>query len=234
MAIPTDSNDTFLREVDENLRRDQFQDFFKKNGTWIALAVVVFLGAVGGWIYWQEYQKKQSAEQSEKLHAILTDISTNRRQTVPQRLADLEKSHSDVVRASAALTGAALALEQNNRSAAIAKYRELANDRGLAQVYRDVATIRGTTLEFDTLKAEEVVSRLEPLAKAGNPWFGSAGELTALAYLKQGKKAEAGKLFAAIAADQQVPSSIRARAVQIAGTLGVDASASMPGLPQQD
>lgn len=234
MAIPTDSNDTFLREVDENLRRDQLQDFFKKNGTWIAVAVVVFLGAVGGWIYWQEYQKKQSAEQSEKLHAIFTDISTNRRQTVPQRLADLEKSHSDVVRASAALTDAALALEQNNRSAAIAKYRELANDRGLAQVYRDVATIRGTTLEFDTLKAEEVVSRLEPLAKAGNPWFGSAGELTALAYLKQGKKAEAGKLFAAIAADQQVPNSIRARAVQIAGTLGVDASASMPGLPQQD
>ena len=160
MAIPTDSNDTFLREVDENLRRDQLQDFFKKNGTWIAVAVVVFLGAVGGWIYWQEYQKKQSAEQSEKLHAILTDISSNRRQTVPQRLADLEKSHSDVVRASAALTDAALALEQNNRSAAIAKYRELANDRGLAQVYRDVATIRGTTLEFDTLKAEEVVSRL--------------------------------------------------------------------------
>ena len=126
----------------------------------------------------------------------------------------------------------ALALEQNNRSAAIAKYRELANDNGLAQVYRDVATLRGTTLEFDTLKPEEVVSRLEPLAKAGNPWFGSAGELTALAYLKQGKTAEAGKLFAAIAADQQVPNSIRARAVQIAGTLGIDASASMPGLPQ--
>ena len=108
MALPTDSNDTFLREVDENLRRDQFQDFFKKNGKWIALAVVVFLGAVGGWIYWQEHQKKQSAEQSEKLQGIFTDIAANRRQTVPQRLAELEKSHSDVIRASAALTDAAL------------------------------------------------------------------------------------------------------------------------------
>ena len=51
---------------------------------------------------------------------------------------------------------------------------------------------------------------------------------------KQGKKAEAGRMFAAVAADKQVPPTIRSRAVQIAGTLGVDASASLPALEQQD
>ena len=234
MALPTDSNDTFLREVDENLRRDQVQDFFKKNGKWIALAIVLFLAAAGGFIYWQEYRNRQAAEQSEQLHAVFTDIAKGNRQTVPQRLGKLEQSHSEVIRASAILTDAALALDTNNRSAAIAKYRELANDDSIAQVYRDVGTIRLTALEFDTLKPEDVVARLEPLAKPGNPWFGSAGEMTALAYLKQGKKAEAGRLFAQVAADQQVPNSIRTRAVQVAGTLGVDASASLPGLPQQD
>lgn len=234
MALPTDSNDTFLREVDENLRRDQVQDFFKKNGKWIALAVILFLGAVGGWIFWQEQKKKQSAEQSEQLHKIYTDIAANQRQTVPQRLAELEGSHSDVVKASAMLTEAALALDSSNRSAAVAKYRELANDKGVAQIYRDIGTVRGTALEFDILKPEEVVSRLAPLTKPGNPWFGSAGEMTALALLKQGKNAEAGRLFAQIAADTQVPSSLRARAVQIAGTLGVDATASLPAVQQQD
>ena len=58
--------------------------------------------------------------------------------------------------------------------------------------------------------------------------------MTALALLKQGKKAEAGKMFAAVAADKQVPQSIRSRAAQIAGTLGTDASASMPSLDKQD
>jgi hypothetical protein len=233
LALPTDSNDTFLREVDENLRRDQLQDFFKKNGKWIALAVVLFLGATGGWIYWQQNQKKTSAEQSEQLHAIFNDIAQNKQQTVPERLRKLEQANVDVVRASAILTDAALALEKNNRSAAVAKYRELADDKGLPQLYRDVGTIRLTALEFDTIKPEEVIARLEPMAKSGNPWFGSAGEMTALALLKQGKKAEAGKLFAQIAADNQVPNSIRTRAVQVAGTLGVDASASLPGLQQQ-
>ncbi|HEY0164966.1 MAG TPA: hypothetical protein VGB39_06300, partial [Sphingomicrobium sp.] len=92
--------------------------------------------------------------------------------------------------------------------------------------------IRATTMEFDTIRPEQVIARLQPLAKPGNAWFGSAGELTAMALIKQGKKTEAGRLFAAIAADRQVPESIRARAVQIAGTLGVDASASMPAATQ--
>ena len=39
------------------------------------------------------------------------------------------------------------------------------------------------------------------------------------------------QLFAKIAADKQVPQSIRARAVQLAGSLGVDATASIPGDP---
>ena len=234
MALPTDSNDTFLREVDENLRRDQVQDFFKKNGKWIAAAVILLLAAAGGWIYWQEKRNSDAAAQSEELHAVLTDISAGRSQNIPQRIDALEKSHSDAVRASAMLTDAALALEQNNRSAATAKYREIVDDTGLPQVYRDVGTIRLTALEFDTLKPEQVIARLEPMAKPGNPWFGSAGEMTALALLKQNKKAEAGRLFAAIAADTQVPETIRTRAVQVAGTLGVDATASMPGLQQQD
>lgn len=234
MALPADSNDTFLREVDENLRRDQFQDFVRKNGKWLVLLVVLFLAAVGGWIFWQERQNQRAAEQSEELHSVFTDIASGRRQNIPQRVDAFEKSHSDAVRASAMLTDAAVALEQNNRPAAITKYREIVDDKGLPQIYRDLGTIRLTALEFDALQPEQVIARLEPLAKAGNPWFGSAGEMTALAYLRQNKKAEAGRMFAAIAADAQVPDSIRTRAVQVAGTLGVDASASMPGLQQQD
>ncbi len=234
MALPTDSNDTFIKEVEENLRRDRMQDFFKTYGKWVALGVVLFLAAVGGWIYWQEQRKREASEQSEQLHSLLTDLAAGRTQTVPQRVAQLETSHSDVVRASAMLTDAAVALEQNNRSAAIAKYRELAGDKDIAEPFRDVATVRLTALEFDTIKPEEVITRLQPMAKAGHPWFGSAGEMTALALMKQNKNAEAGRLFAAIAADSQVPSSIRSRAVQVAGTLGVDASASLPGQQQQD
>jgi hypothetical protein len=49
--------------------------------------------------------------------------------------------------------------------------------------------------------------------------------MTAMALIKQNKKTEAGRLFAAIAKDKGVPEPIRDRALQLAGSLGVDVSA---------
>jgi hypothetical protein len=108
------------------------------------------------------------------------------------------------------------------------------DDKGLAQPYRDLAAVRLTALEFDQMPPTDVIARLKPLTVAGNPWFGSAGEMTAMALLKMGRKDEAGRLFAAIAADDTVPDTIRSRAVQIAGTLGIDATASLPATARQD
>lgn len=227
---PDSSSDAFLREVDENLRRDQAQAFAKRYGIIIAGAILLFLAGIGGFIYWQDRQSKVAAADSETLSAALTDISAGRAATAGPTLDTLTNSPSEGIATEARLTQASVALAAGNRASAIALYRSVADDKGLAQPFRDLASLRLVSLEFDTIKPEAAIARLEPLAKPGNPWFGSAGELTAMAMLKQGRKADAGRLFAAIAADNQVPDTIRSRAVQIAGTLGVDATASLPGI----
>ena len=232
MALTPDNSESFAREVDEKLREDQFKDFGKKYGSWIIAGVVLFLGAIGGWLYWNDQQAKKAQAQSETLAAIFADIAAQNISTVPQRLKPLEESNNDIVSATAKLTRAAVALENNDRATALAQFKSVADDKGMPKPYRDISNIRATALEFDSLKPEQVIERMAPLTKSGEPWFGSAGELTAMAYLKQGKKAEAGKLLADIAADQQVPPTIRTRAVQLAGTLGVDATASLPTINQ--
>lgn len=68
-----------------------------------------------------------------------------------------------------------------------------------------------------------MVDRLKPLAVPGSAWFGSAGELLGIAYLKLGQRELAGPLFAAVARDETTPQSLRRRARQLAGLLGVDA-----------
>ena len=234
LALPTDPAESFVREVDENLRRDQARDFLKKNGPWIVGAMLLFLAAVAGWLYWQDRQVRQAEVATERLNHVMGQIGSGQVPAAEKALPELAESDSAGVRAGARLTRAAVALEKANRKVAIDEYRAVMDDEALGQPYRDLATVRLTALEFDQMKPEDVIERLKPLAVAGNPWFGSAGEMTAMAMLKQGKKAEAGRLFAAIAADQQVPNTIRSRAVQIAGTLGIDASASMPTPARQD
>jgi hypothetical protein len=232
LALTPDSGETFFKEVDEKLREDQFKDFGKKYGGWIIGGVVLFLAAIGGWLYWQDRQAKLAQEQSETLAAIYTDIAAQNVGNVPKRLEPLEQADNDIVSATARLTRAAVALESGDRATALARFNDVAGDKGLPKPYRDLATIRSTALEFDSLKPEQVIERLAPMVKPGEPFFGSAGELTAMAYLKQNQAAKAGKLFADIAADQEVPPTIRTRAVQLAGTLGVDATASLPTINQ--
>lgn len=227
MAQPPELSETFVREVDENLRRDQLRDFFKTYGNWLILAVILFLAASGGFIWWKQHQVTEHEAQVEKLAQVYKDIGGGSTGQAPSQLDALSKSGAKAVRASAMFARAALALQQNDVKLATNTFKSIADDSGLPKPYRDAALIRQTALEFDQLKPDEVISRLEPLAKPGEPWFGTAGELSALAMVKQGKRQEAGQLFAAIAKDAQVPQTIRARAVQVAGTLGVDASTAI-------
>ncbi len=232
LANPTDPAQSFVREVDENLRRDQFRDFARQYGPWLVGGLLLFLAAVAGWLYWQDRQRKEAEAATETLSTVLADLGSGRDANVSERLKTMEESGSEGVGATARLTRAALALDKADRKTAVAEYRVIMEDDGLAEPFRELATIRLTALEFDQLKPEQIIERLKPMTEKGNPWFGSAGEMTAMAMLKQGRTSEAGRLFAAIAADRQVPESIRSRAVQIAGTLGVDATASLPATAQ--
>jgi hypothetical protein len=83
-------------------------------------------------------------------------------------------------------------------------------------------------MEFDTLKPDEVIARLQPLAVKDSAWYGSAGELTAIAMIKANRRAEAARLLTAIAADKNVPASIRGRAEQLGSTLSLPAAPAAP------
>jgi hypothetical protein len=225
LAQPPDITETFVREVDENLRRDQLRDFFKAYGSWLIAAIILFLAVSGGFIWWKQHQAKQYEAQVEQLAQTYKDIGSGDVAKAPQQLDELSKSGSKAVKASAQFARAALALQQNDEKLATGIYKTIADDGSLPKPYRNAALIRQTALEFDQLQPQDIISRLEPLAKPGEPWFGTAGEMTALAMIRQGKKQEAGQLYAAIAKDTGVPDAIRGRASQVAASLGVDVGA---------
>jgi hypothetical protein len=228
LALPPDTSESFVREVDENLRRDRMRDLAKSYGKWLIVAIVLFLAATGGYLYWQDRQEKQAVTDSETISAALDKIASGNAKGAQADLAPFSDSSNDVTRATALLGRASLALRQNDRKTASDLFKQVAADDGLPQAYRDLATVRGTMTDFDSLKPDEVIQRLSSLTQPGNPYFGTAGEMTAMAMLAKGDRNGAGQLFAKIAADKQVPGTIRSRAVQIAGSLGVDATAALP------
>ena len=223
MAIKPADNETFYREVDEELRRDQMLTLWERYGKLAILGVVLVLAVIAGVIWWKNQQQVQAGKQGQELLGALEDVSAGKKTAAAARLDTLAKTDSPGYKAAALLTKADLAVEANNLDGAAGLFQQVANDQSLDQSYRDLALVRLTHVQFDKLPPQTVIDRLKGLAVAGNPWFGSAGEMTAISYLKLNKPKEAAQLFAALAKDKTVPESLRSRATQMAGSLGIDA-----------
>lgn len=223
MALKPADNESFYREVDEELRRDQMKSYWERYGKLVIAGIVLVLAAIGGFIWWQNQQEVKAGERSAELVAVFDDIAARRKAAAVGKLDALAKSGSEGHRAAALLTKADLAIEGGDLKGATATFKQIADDKGLAQPYRDAALVRMTAIELDTLPPQAVIDRLKGLAVAGNPWFGSAGEMVAISYLRLNKPQQAGALFAAMVKDKKLPDTLRSRATQMAGSLGVDA-----------
>lgn len=221
MALTPTDNEAFLREVDDNLRRDQLTSLFTRWGKVLAGAVGLFLVLLAAFLWWQDHRAKQAGVDAEQFSQALDDLDALPARAAPA-LAQLANSPRDGYRASARLAQAASFLTQNKLTEASTAYDAIAADTGLPQAARDLALLRGTAIQFDTLPPAKVIERLKPLAIVGKPWFGSAGELTAAAYLKMNRRDLAGPMFAAIARDASVPLTLRGRVAGLATSLGQD------------
>ncbi|QNQ10291.1 tetratricopeptide repeat protein [Sphingomonas alpina] len=221
MAVPPNPDEAFLREVDEELRRDQLASVWTRYGRWLILAVVAALALFGGFLYWQHHKTEAAGKQGEELQAVVEDPAA--KPANAKVLQELAGSNVEGYRATAKFAQADALLQKKDLKGAAGKLAEIAADTSLDQPFRDLALVRQTSIEFDDLKPDVIVNRLRPLAVKGNPWFGSAGELVAGAYLRMNRKDLAGPLFGQIAREETVPATLRQRAVQMAGVLGVDA-----------
>ncbi|MBU3078702.1 tetratricopeptide repeat protein [Sphingomonas quercus] len=228
MAVAPETNQAFVREVDDELRRDRTEQFFRRYGMLVIVAVGVFLAATGGWLWWQNQRQAAAGQQAEALDRALADVAGGPATEARGRAAldDLAKSSKDGYAVLARLTLAAAAMQKDDTKTAARIWSEIAADESVAQPFRDLALIRQTTAEFDTLPLGTVKARMQGLAVPGNPWFGSAGELVAVAMLKAGDRAGAAKLYDQLAKDERVPQTVRSRAVQMAGIMSVNAPAA--------
>ena len=213
--------EALLREVDDAVRQGDFESFMGSYGKPLLGVVIVGLAAFGGYIWWDNQNEAKLESQSEALVVALDQLEAGNNAAALEGLEGIEGEGTPAI--SAKLLRAGMASEAGNLEEAARLYGEVADDAGAPQVLRDMALLRRVTTQYDSLEPAEVISALQPLATPGKPLFASAGEIVAHAYLAQGKRAEAGALFAQIARDETTPEGTRARVLNMAGVLGVDA-----------
>jgi hypothetical protein len=204
-------SDNFLREIDEEVRRDKAADLWKKYGNLIVVLLALLVVAVGGWRFWQYRQEQAAHAVSARLEEALKASRESRGEDAEKTLTDLAKEGSDGYRLVASFRLAAEAARREPADGARA-FDALANDATVEQVFRDLARIRSNLLKVDSAPYAEIRAAVEPLAAPAGTWRHTAREILGLSALKGGNLDEAGRWFDQIVVDPQAPQGLRQRA----------------------
>jgi hypothetical protein len=199
----------FIREVDEEYRRDRIAEVWKRyNGVIVALALLV-VAAVGGWRYWQHYQRTQAEAAAARYQEALRLDQEGKSEEAAQALRGLTTDAAGGYRLLARFRLAAELGQQNAEDGAKA-FDALAGESSVPATLQDLARLRAAMLRLDADPAA-AQRALEQLANPSNTWRHTAREMLGLAALKRSDYDGAGRWFDQIAADRETPQSRRSR-----------------------
>lgn len=208
-----------FREVDEELRQDQFKTLWKKYGWMVITVVVIVVGGVGGKQAWDSYQQSKAIKLSDSYAAAMQSVETE----------DLEAAASQFE----ALTGqggghallarfqqARLLADDGDIEGAVAALDQLRGEAGADSPLGELAAMESILLRLDSGAPAELEAELQPFLAEGNAYRPAALELSGLLALKQGDSEGAREQFTALAAAPDATVAMRQRASQILTVLG--------------
>jgi hypothetical protein len=219
---PAKPEDAFLREVDEEYRRSQLANLWKRFGALAITALILALAGLAGWLFWQDRQEKAAAEAGAALTRAIAQLEVGDGARARPVLDAMTRDGPGAYSGLARMVLANDALAGGDKPKARGLYEAVANDTALPQPLRDAALVKAVRVGFDQMRPADVVAKLKGLAVPGNAWFGVAGELVAVAHFKDGKPELAKPILIAIVKDEMMSPSLRSRAAQLAIAAGVD------------
>ncbi|MBB3934316.1 tetratricopeptide repeat protein [Aureimonas phyllosphaerae] len=220
------SNDTFVREVNEELRQERVRALWIRYGTAAVIVSVLIVLGVAGYVLWQRYQAGVAAADGDRLLQATALYSEGKTQEADAVLDGLAQNGVNAYPALARMR-LAEAREADDPAAAVAAFDEVANTNGAPQGLRDMAAVRAAYILVDHGSLADVRARVERLTGDAEPLRFPAREALGLAAWKAGDIETARTMFDQLQEDLSAPNGIRRRA----GLMQELIAASTPAAP---
>jgi hypothetical protein len=220
------SDDSFVKEVDDELRTDQFKSLWERYGIVLAgaaLAVVLGTAAFEGYKYWNAAQASKSGD---LFLAALTQAKDQKQDEALKSLAELEKSGTGSYPVLARMRSATVLASKGDAKAAVAVFDAVAADATVDAPVRDMARLRAALLLVDHGTYEDVAKYAELLTSDTNAMRHSAREALGLSAWKAGKITEAKAFFQSIVDTEKAPRNLTDRATLMLNVIAASGDAA--------
>lgn len=218
-------NDSFIREVNDELRSEQLTSSWRRFRPFIiGGAALIVLGTAGyrGYEYWHTHNASVYGDAFLSALNLAKEGKTDEALTALQQL---EKDGGGAYPVLARLRAATLLSEKGDKAGAVSAFNAVASDSSVPQVLRDLAKMRAAWILIDTGTYDQVSAEVEVMATQNQALRHSAREALGLSAYKAGDMAKAKQWFQEIANDAETPRNVANRAQIMLDTIAATGKA---------
>lgn len=213
------NDDALMREVNEELRREQFEKLWKQYQNVILGAAALVVAVVGGYKWFEARRLAAIDRDGAAFTAAQKFAIDGKTDDATKALEALATSSSGGYASLARLQTAAAHVKAGKTTEAVAVYDTLSKDSAVDPLFQGFAQMQAALLRLDQADFTEMQNRLTPLTGDNSSWRFSARELLGLAAQKAGKTEDAKKVLEPLIGDLQAPRSIVERAKMVLGNI---------------
>ncbi len=223
----------FINEVEEELRKDKYNQLLRKFGPYIVGLIIVVVATTGYYEY-NKYTTSQTAKAASAAYESAGDIEKSGDiQTAIAKFTDLAELAPDGYAGLSLVRAAGLKVQLGDMNAAVALFDEAAA-KFEKPLHKDLAGLKAAYILLDLGRYGDVQARLGVLAVDGSPYQNLAKELLAQAAYRSGDIEAARTGFTYLSNAPGVASGIQSRAAQGLALINAQRALSPPPMPEQE
>ena len=220
MANQDLEKDSLFKEIDEELRHENYAKLWKRYGKYLVGIVFLFVASVAIYQGWEKYDENRRSEDSTLYAKAIRAITQNKIDEASVALTRLAEDGTKGYSTLARLNQAGMQVRLGDLRGGATAYLSIANDLKVDVIFRDLALVLSAMNDINNGDPKELTNRVQRLTVSSNPWRHTAKELSAIMAQKSGDQKRAKKLFEELADDVTAPAGIRARAAEMSAISG--------------
>lgn len=219
-----------FREIEEDVRRERYEQLWKKYRDHITAAGALIIIGVAGYQLYRVYEQREENKASIAYLAATEMLDRGQSAGAAPQLAALAKSAPGGYAAVAKLAEADALFSAGQKEDAIRIYQQIAN--GNDPYLGAAARLHAAWAIADSSPRSDVEALLAPLLDNSSAWHQLAREIVAYEDLRSGNKAAALHAYRNIAADPNTPAGLKSRADAMAQFIRAGGDANYGTVPQ--
>jgi len=200
-----------FREVDEDIRRDQAEQLWKRYQTPIIVGAVLIVAATAAWSFY-ESKRVEAAVAANLRYDAAAALSTAGKSAEAAAAFEALAKDGPKGYATVARLRAAEELSKTDKDKALAAFDAVIADKSVDKLTQEVAKLRAAIVVLETGDREKMADRMGELVTADGPFRYTAQELLGIDALNDADFDEAERVFKLLLDDLNAPHAMRQRA----------------------